>query len=340
VSTIFRHTKPSFERSVILVLSSVGALAVLPFAVIRLLNHDWPIGLIDLSVTLVFSAIFGYVWLTGRTTVAGIILALFFLFTAMVTVYLKGPDQTAWLYPSMVGVFFLVGGRLGIVANLLVVLAVCLLIYPQVSALKLVTLCITAVTTNAFAYVFAVLNDKQKQQLSELARRDSLTQLLNRRAFDEELNALVLQHQRELGANRALILLDIDHFKSVNDELGHDEGDRVLMKLALIIKSRLRKTDRFFRIGGEEFAIIPFETSPQAAEQLAEDIRQRIEAMQDMLGRRITVSLGVAHHRPHQTTEQWFKSADELLYRAKRGGRNQVCCDRQIEREGRTEDAL
>lgn len=316
-------TKMLFERRVILVLAGVGALAVLPFAVIRLWQQDWAIAAVDSIVSSAFIAIFVYVWNTEKTTIPGFVISIFFLLTATLTVVLKGPQNIAWLYPSMIGVFFLVGRKWGVTVNVITIAIVMAVIWNQVEPLDRLTLLLSALATNAFAYVFALSTAKQRKLLAEQARRDGLTQALNRRAFEEQLNWLVSVHQRIHSAPE-LIIFDIDHFKSINDEFGHDKGDRVLIQLTRIIEARLRATDQLYRIGGEEFAILPLETQPYHSDSLADELRQLVAESSLMAERSITISAGVAAHQPDETAEQWFKRADKALYEAKDAGRNCV----------------
>lgn len=120
------------------------------------------------------------------------------------------------------------------------------------------------------------------------------------------------------------MLIDIDHFKKVNDDLGHDAGDRVLKALVLLIKNRSRKLDRLFRMGGEEFLLLLPDTPAAAAMVQAENLRVRIAEGNLLKNRPVTVSIGVADIQRDLTQEGWVKIADNALYKAKEAGRNRV----------------
>lgn len=157
-------------------------------------------------------------------------------------------------------------------------------------------------------------------QLSQEAQTDALTGLNNRRVFNS-----ALENWRDQHHAAALVLLDIDHFKRVNDTYGHDVGDDVLRRLADLMRSCSRSGDVLCRTGGEEFAILLPGTDPQAARDVAERLRQLVEHSSiDSVGH-ITISLGVAHW-PLQVSsiDDLVKRADEMLYFAKRNGRNRV----------------
>ncbi|MBR9792413.1 MAG: diguanylate cyclase [Gammaproteobacteria bacterium] len=164
-------------------------------------------------------------------------------------------------------------------------------------------------------------------QLTEMSRVDGLTQLYNRRYWQERFQSLYRLARRRESANTA-VMLDIDHFKAVNDNYGHQAGDKVIQTLAQIIKKQTRETDLAGRYGGEEFAIILADASGDGAMQVAERIRKAAEATEvthDGQSIRFTVSLGLAEFSTAFLNEmQWLDIADQALYEAKESGRNQA----------------
>ena len=166
------------------------------------------------------------------------------------------------------------------------------------------------------------------EQLRELSERDELTGLANRRAVMAQLEQAVARCAGG-GAPLAVALLDVDHFKRVNDTHGHAAGDAVLRAFADAVTARLRSSDRVARYGGEEFLLLlPGCGEPAAAAQAAERARLVVEGHGwDAVagGLRITVSIGVAVCQPGETAAALLQRADAALYRAKAGGRNRVC---------------
>ncbi|MFZ0391932.1 MAG: GGDEF domain-containing protein, partial [Calditrichia bacterium] len=164
---------------------------------------------------------------------------------------------------------------------------------------------------------------------------DSLTNLFNYRYFIQQLNREISRTRRH-GTSFSLIMMDIDHFKKVNDRYGHQVGDEILKDLAKTMMENTRTSDVVARYGGEEFAIICPELSTEGACQMAEKIRQIISHMEfkftrGALGKRITVSLGVATFPANgESAYQLIQNADRALYRAKNSGRNQVQAVNQI----------
>jgi len=156
--------------------------------------------------------------------------------------------------------------------------------------------------------------------------QDSLTGLYNHTHILQLLeDASFLARRR--SKSLSFVMLDIDHFKKVNDQYGHPMGDRVIKSLALFLKQRLRKTDHIGRYGGEEFAVVLQDTDSQNALRLIDEIRKRFSeicypAQQESLF--CTFSAGVAQLQPDQDIKSLARQADEALYQAKRGGRNRV----------------
>jgi diguanylate cyclase (GGDEF)-like protein len=177
----------------------------------------------------------------------------------------------------------------------------------------------------------AVENARLFDEVQRLATLDGLTGTYNRRHF-MELAHLAFESARRFGQPLTAVMLDVDHFKAINDEYGHHVGDQVLRSLAERCRSALRTIDHLGRYGGEEFAILlPGTTRHNAATILAERIRHRVaeEPIHTDAGPvRVTVSVGVAAMEPAtRNPEELFKRADAALYEAKQAGRNRVVED-------------
>lgn len=167
----------------------------------------------------------------------------------------------------------------------------------------------------------------KEKQLSKLAITDDLTGLFNRRYFNQMLDETAIIAQKE-EQPLALILIDIDQFKIVNDTYGHPKGDQVLKKLAEVINRSIRSVDYAFRIGGEEFAVILPHTYIIGAREVAERIRQEYSKQKlftkNNQWEQSTISLGVTQLALEESSSMFFKRADDLLYQAKNEGRNQT----------------
>jgi diguanylate cyclase (GGDEF)-like protein len=178
------------------------------------------------------------------------------------------------------------------------------------------------VTAATIGYAVSVFHRK----LDTMATTDKLTGLANRQVFDETL-ARALQSRRRGARSLAVLLLDIDRFKRINDTLGHLRGDDAIRAVADTARAALRNTDLVCRWGGEELIALTFNCSLDDAWELAESLRATMEATPVFTpddGTRLTVSIGVAAHRPGDSNDTLLTRADRALYRAKRDGRNCV----------------
>lgn len=170
---------------------------------------------------------------------------------------------------------------------------------------------------------FTLMPEARVAEIVTRSMRDGMTGLLNNASFHELLD-LELNHHRHSGLGTALILLDIDDFKSINDSFGHPEGDRVIVEMARTLRTETRAADMCCRIGGEEFAVILPATDSREATRMAERISQSAREILSE-GRAMTISVGVATcESPAQTATDLIQRADEALYQAKRAGRNRV----------------
>ena len=166
-------------------------------------------------------------------------------------------------------------------------------------------------------------NITDKKEILYLSEHDSLTGTYNRRKADELLSHCYSEHRR-YGTPASIILMDIDHFKKINDSYGHQVGDTVLVTLTEKVKENLREVDYLIRWGGEEFLVVLPYTDIIDARSVAEKIRAKVEEhFFDCVGK-ITCSFGVSLIRKEQTVDESIAEADSKLYNSKQNGRNRV----------------
>jgi len=183
----------------------------------------------------------------------------------------------------------------------------------------------TAYALVALGFLASVLIEYQ-QHLSHLATEDPLTRLLNRRGLEDALY-ISMAHASRKGLPTAAVMVDIDHFKQINDSFGHDLGDQLLRQIADCLLRLSRFSDVVARVGGEEFLLILPDTDLDAAKVLAERIRANIGDKPLRVGSQeipVTVSLGVASVKGMASLDELSQSADRAMYQAKQGGRNRV----------------
>jgi diguanylate cyclase (GGDEF)-like protein len=242
-----------------------------------------------------------------------------------------------WFYTNIPCVFILLGQRAGWAVTGLTI-AGFLLINPQLeqpyspSAVATGVLAMVYFAVSFHAYVdrsmsyFKRMRD-YNMQLQDLASHDPLTRVFNAGAYYRACDQQIHASQR-VNQSFAVLFIDLDHFKSINDTYGHSVGDDVLRAVAERLQTAVRRSDIVGRIGGEEFSVFLPNTQVQGAQQLAETLRLAIESIHievDGVRLKITASIGVAVKRFDQETMQAIQQhADQAMYEAKRGGRNRV----------------
>jgi polar amino acid transport system substrate-binding protein len=161
------------------------------------------------------------------------------------------------------------------------------------------------------------------QQLERQATTDQLTQIPNRYRLNQEVQRTVTLAKR-FDEDVSMVLFDIDYFKDINDEFGHQIGDQVLTKVSQTMRSMIREVDTIGRWGGEEFLLICPKTNLEGATNIAHKIRERIQGLEFSSAKSVTLSAGVAQFQTDENYEAFLKRLDDALYCAKNSGRNQV----------------
>ncbi len=165
--------------------------------------------------------------------------------------------------------------------------------------------------------------EQEKTNIKKLAEYDALTNIYNRVKLNEVIDGLIYRANR-YDLKFSIILLDIDHFKAINDTHGHNVGDKVLIELARLINMSLRESDTFARWGGEEFMIVSESSSRQQASKLASRLRKEVSEHPFHMVGKVTCSFGVTEFKVGDKPSLLFERVDKALYEAKDNGRNQV----------------
>lgn len=235
---------------------------------------------------------------------------------------LQGTPGLFGAYPAVMVNFFLLSiGRALLMGVLtLAIASVCALGGPAADyTLRFAaSLAFVLVMVSVVVLVLADLEDALVRQ----ATTDPLTGALNRRTLQAELAAGPWPAQTRSAD--ALLVVDADHFKRINDLHGHEAGDRVLRELATLLSTRTRAGDLVFRIGGEEFVLLLRRVSTDEAAGVAETLRAAVAAADWLPGHPVTVSMGVALREPGETGDAWLRRGDLALLTAKREGRDRV----------------
>lgn len=175
---------------------------------------------------------------------------------------------------------------------------------------------------------------KSEERYRELSTVDDLTQLYNSRCFHDQFK-MEANRVNRYGQPLALLMADIDNFKSFNDAYGHVEGDEVLSRFGQVVKRCLRQTDSAYRYGGEEFTVLlPMTTSKDGfilAERIRKELKKEIFSPLSDQEIHVTVSIGLGQYQPHEDMKIFVQRVDDLMYQAKKNGRDRVCSETKCE---------
>jgi len=182
---------------------------------------------------------------------------------------------------------------------------------------------VTSIVVVLFAFIFAYRAEQLRGQLQTLATRDPLTGAANRRSMEEEM-LLAVETARRDRRPCGLAIIDLDHFKRINDRHGHAAGDRCLIEFVSLLKTVTRKADRLFRYGGEEFVLLLPGADAAALQVILGKLRLKLGDSLRCSGEVITSSMGAAELGRDELPESWLQRADIALYQAKNCGRDCV----------------
>lgn len=315
--------RTDFRFAVMSLFGLCAVLGILPFGVYRFAIGDLLAGVMDSVIVLAISTPVIYAWRTGRTHGAAITQVIVISTAVVVASEVLGRNGMLWAYCVLLANFFLVGRGVALVANVLVVLSIATLGGAFPAGSERVTFAVTATLVSLYAFVFAYRTDLQRRQLEALASHDPLTGAGNRRLMEAELDEAVRQFVRRPRPT-ALAVIDLDHFKRINDAHGHETGDRVLSDFAAIVRKSLRKHDRLYRLGGEEFVLLLPATSPNALTGVLDRLQDTLRCELRCPSGAVTVSIGAAVLHADESWNDWLARADAALYRAKHGGRDRT----------------
>lgn len=303
----------------------------MPFAFYHLTHEHVGIGIgalvTSLSLYLVswackrktYKTIYTFIWLTPFTT----------LFVAYLT-NVVGITGTYWCYSTLILYYFMMSERQAWISNIIFALVNIPLVWHLFETHEAIRFSVTFSLVSAYSAIFLHIIAIQYSELQKQAITDNLTNLYNRTLLKDSLEQAINQANRTNTAY-TLIIIDVDNFKSINDELGHEIGDDVLIQLAAFLKNSLRDSDKVFRIGGEEFLILLYNTDEANSIDIAEKLRKGIKNLSLIPNRTVTVSIGVAGLNSGRDWKQWMKVCDKNLYKAKNAGRNRVVAHESIE---------
>ena len=316
-----------FRVSLIATVGLLTAIFVTPFAVYRFFVGDYFVAVVDILVVIVAVTAAVYAGRRRATRIPGIVVSLFLTAAAALVTFELGIGGAVWVFPVLMFTFYLCPPRMALTAAVIALASIAVreLSGPADvfdSTVQMLGFFSASITAIVFSALFAHQNLTQHNKMLHWATKDALTGLDNRRSLDHEMEVAVAATHRHSIAY-SLLIIDLDNFKLVNDELGHFEADRILQDFAALLRTSTRLEDRVFRYGGDEFVVLLPGTALDGLKSVAGNLIAAIDAHYRDRRHKITASLGGATYADGQSVDAWRRNADQCLYEAKElGGRH------------------
>ena len=311
-----------FRLDIIVLQGFTAAATIASFGVYRMWGGEWTKAWFDLAVVAAVAAPVIHAWRGGDSLRAGNVLAALNSAATFGACLLLGHTALTWTCLVLLTNFFIAHRWMAVACNALLIVGMQLIPGFFHDGVHAASVLVSASLITVFSLIFAARTQDDRVQLERLAAIDALTGVPNRRSMERALADAVGRFQR--GERRfGLVVLDLDHFKDVNDQYGHAAGDAAIADLASILRFEMRRNDQVFRFGGEEFVALLELDGTEDLEAATERLRKAVRSSLRGPGGRITISLGAAMLREQEKTwHDWFSRADAALYRAKSAGRD------------------
>jgi diguanylate cyclase (GGDEF)-like protein len=301
-----------------------GVVLLTPFTLNHLAQGRMLLGF---GTGIIVAVMIAMAWVGGRGRYWPWLVFLGFVPAVMVFLVLSFREQgvigALWCFPAVLALYFTLPERLAWVSNAALYAVTVPWAWTVLEVSVAARVAATLLGVSVFSAIFVRVISVQQRALVEQALTDALTGLHNRALLPSTLDQAMQQSQRT-ETPMTLLALDLDDFKEINDTQGHAAGDQVLRGVADVIRSRIRRTDMAFRLGGEEFLAFLYGTDHDRGCHVAEELRSAVASKTLLPGRPVTVSVGVATLDGDLSWEAWLRRCDEKLYTAKARGRNQV----------------
>lgn len=322
VERLLFRLREDFRLAMVSLYGLIAVVVISPFSVFRFVNGDLGVALLDLGIVLTIIIGVALAWLFDKGESAGKMMAAIVTVSALIAI-LAFNLSPLWVLSALVTSFLLAASWFATILSALLISLVVGHDQAFSGSIERWTFLAVSIQVALYSLIFSLRSNKRNASLAFLAETDPLTALGNRRALRHDLTSLVMLNRRR-SLNLALAMLDLDHFKRVNDEYGHEAGDRVLQDFARILAQSTRESDRGYRFGGEEFVLILQGVDVAGLDSTLDMLQTRIRDRLVSPGGPVTVSIGATRVLPQDTVHACFERADQAMYKAKANGRDRV----------------
>lgn len=299
------------------------ALVVTVFSVYRFATGDWSGGLTN---AIIVTMVLGTILLGQLPRFRNLALMLFGLVSTvscLLSALLVSSNGLLWTYIVLWINLLILPRRLSAVLNLTVIVILTFQDALFTDLLHRISWSAVAVMFSVFGLVFVTQLRSQRKMLARLASQDPLTGAGNRRLMQHRLETAVKEHSRR-GRPATLVVLDLDLFKELNDQHGHEAGDLALQRFATDVRQALRQEDGLYRMGGEEFVLLLPDMDDETASRALPELHRRLSGGTSSPSGPLRFSAGAATIRPGEGWSRWLARADRALYQAKASGRDRL----------------
>lgn len=312
-----------YKHNLHLSFNALGCVSAFVFSVLQVLRGDYLTGLISFIGGIYFVTAICILVRQHHHLWKGRGFVLFIPITMLNIINLHPEYGIYWAYVGAISFFLLLEFKDACICAVIFDACIFYLVsmnYPLPVQYRIYA---SLILVTLFTFILSFLINRLLKTLNILVTRDSLTNTLNRPTFHIAIeNTLYTFFRYKTPAS--LFIFDLDNFKSVNDTYGHLVGDSVLVKVSATLQNRLRDSDKLFRYGGEEFAVLLAQTTEEDAFKLSEELRLLVEQQDYKIDRPVTISGGVSEVRESDHMNSWIERCDKALYKAKADGRNKV----------------
>jgi diguanylate cyclase (GGDEF)-like protein len=290
------------------------------FCVIQLVNQQYAYSIVIALHCCTQIGLALYVLKTSKVTIAGFILSLHMVVGTTTMVYQMGPELVYWAYPGFASIYLMTKPKLALSLTITGYLILGYLLWNSIPLIEFTRIMISLGLTLAMGGMVLERKRRNTSTLTKLAHIDALTSVGNRRALDNKLAQVINSYDATTAV--CIMLIDLDHFKNINDIYGHPEGDQVLKKFTALLARLLSASNQLYRYGGEEFVVLT-NGDIDLSMHMAEKIRSTVSKT-SFNSKTIKVSIGLTILRDSDTPLSVIERADNALLTAKKQGRNQV----------------
>lgn len=320
-----KRLKQNFQLSIITLMGLIATFAITPYTIYRIYIGEFITAIADaVAIVSIITAVI-YAWRTGNAAKPGIYLAIICSAATTIAAVNSGINSFFWIYPLVLFNFFMVSPSRALTIMLIVLgsIAIHYNLSPNsvfAGSYQMSEFLLTCLLSSLLTFIFAYKTQHQRERLEVLAAHDPLTGVYNRRIMTEKLYKAA-KHSRTSRVY-SLLVMDLDHFKNINDTLGHKAGDQILIDFVHIVQTTMRENDLFFRHGGEEFALLLPDTDKQGLTIVADKLQKQVFSKLLSPAGSVSVSSGGAVLEENENWQDWLNRADEQLYLSKQAGRN------------------